>query len=79
VSRPDLSGPEQRSAYRAELRRLYRPWRYGALALLVIAVIGGIVDRDAEPLWSILVVIGAVVIASVIVARTRYHQRRMRG
>jgi hypothetical protein len=78
MTRPDLSNPDQRRAYRAELRRVYRPWRYGALALLVIALVGSSVDPTRERLWTVLLVVGAVATLAVIVARTRYHQRRMR-
>jgi hypothetical protein len=78
MTKPDLSDPEQRRAYRAELRNVYRPWRYGALAVLVIALVGSSVDPAHERLWTVLLVVGAVATLAVIVARTRYHQRRMR-
>lgn len=75
----DLFNPEQRRAYRSELQRVYRPWRYGALALLVIAFIGSIADPVHERLWALLLVSGAILTIGVIVARMRYNQRRMRG
>jgi len=78
MSRPDLSDPEQRRAYRNELRTVYRPWRYGALAILVIALIGSLWDPAHEPVWQVLLIVGAVLTLGVIIARTRYHQRRMR-
>ena len=78
MTRPDLSDPDQRRAYRAELRKVYRPWRYGALAVLVIALIGSSVDPSNERLWTVLLIVGALATLAVIVARTRYHQRRMR-
>ena len=77
MTRPDLSDPEQRRLYRAELRRLYLPWRYGALALLVAGAIGGVYDPGHEPLWTALVVLGGAIVVAVIVARARYHRRRM--
>jgi hypothetical protein len=79
MSKPDLSDPEQRLAYRKELRRVYWPWRYGALALLVVALVGSVSDPAHERLWTIVLVIGAVMTFAVIIARARYHQRRMRG
>ena len=78
MSRPDLSDPEQRLAYRNELRRVYRPWRYGGLALLLIALLGSFNDHAHDQLWMALLIAGALVTFGVIIARTRYHQRRMR-
>ena len=78
MTRPDLSDPEQRLAYRNELRRVYRPWRYGGLALLVIALVGSFNDPAHDRVWTALLIAGAVVTFGVIIARTRYHQRRMR-
>ena len=79
MSKPILSDPEQRLAYRKELRRVYWPWRYGALALLTIALIGSLAAPAYERLWTILLIVGAVMTVGVIVARVRYHRRRMRG
>jgi general stress protein CsbA len=78
VTRPDLSDPEQRLAYRRELQRVYRPARYGALALLVAALVGSSVDPAHQSLWIVLLVVGALLTFAVIIARARYHQRRMR-
>ena len=78
MTRPDLSDPEQRLAYRRELQRVYRSWRYGALALLAAALVGSTVDSAHQSLWVILLVVGAVMTFAVIIARARYHQRRMR-
>ena len=79
MTRPDLSDPQQRLAYRRELRRVYWPWRYGALALFVIALAGSLIDPGHERLWMATLIVGAIVTIGVIIARTRYHQRRMRG
>jgi hypothetical protein len=78
MTRPDLSDPEQRRAYRAELRRVYWPWRATSLGLLLAAFVGSLLDPALDRLWSALLVVGAVLIVGVIIARTRYHQRRMR-
>lgn len=78
MTKPDLSDPAQRLAYRNELRRVYWPWRYGALALLAIALIGSLNDPAHERLWTIILIAGAVLTFGVIIARARYHRRRMR-
>ncbi len=78
MTKPDLKDPDQRLAYRMELRRVYWPWRYAALAILVIALIGSFADPARQTLWEILLILGAVMTIGVIIARTRYHQRRMR-
>ncbi|MFL6732512.1 MAG: hypothetical protein ACJ8EP_09225 [Sphingomicrobium sp.] len=79
MTRPGLSDPGQRRDYLAELRRVYRPWRYGALACLVIALIGSLTDPGHERLWTVLLIIGAIMTIGVIIARARYQQRRIRG
>ena len=78
MTRPDLSDPDKRLAYRRELQRVYRPWRYGALALLMIALIGSSMDSAHERVWIALLIVGALLTFAVIIARARYHQRRMR-
>jgi hypothetical protein len=78
VTRPDLSDPDQRLQYRRELRRVYWPWRYGALALLVIALVGSLIDPNHERVWTAILIVGAIMTFGVIIARTRYHRHRMR-
>jgi hypothetical protein len=78
MSRPDLLDPDQRRAYRAELRRVYWPWRMGALALVLAGLIGWVTD-DAHPgWWEGLMLVGGIAAVTVVAARTRYHLRRMR-
>ena len=78
MTRPKLDDEVGRESYRRELKALYRPWRWVGLALTVAGVLlmfvrGGRFDRD-----SILVIaVGWVILVGVIVARTRYHRRRM--
>jgi len=78
MTRPDLSDPDQRLNYRRELRRLYWPWRYGALALLVISLVGSWNDPGHDRLWTVLLVVGAALTSGVIIARSLYHRKRMR-
>ena len=79
MSRPDLSDPQQRKAYRAELRRVYRGWRWLGLALVVAGVAAMFVGGGGFNTLSLaLLGIGWAILIAVIVLRTRYHQRRMR-
>jgi len=41
-------------------------------------LIGSLWDPAHEPVWQVLLIVGAVLTLGVIIARTRYHQRRMR-
>ena len=78
MTRPDLSDPEQRRAYRTELRRVYWPWRTAALAMVFIGLMGVVGDRSHELIWSAVLIAGILFVFAVIVARTRYHLRRTR-
>jgi drug/metabolite transporter (DMT)-like permease len=79
MSKPDLSDPAQRSAYRRELRRAYRPWRWGGLALVTAGLVVMLVRGNGFDTPSLILLgIGWMILAGVIVARTRYHRRRMR-
>ena len=78
MTRPDLTDPVQRKAYRRELRAFARPWRLLGLALLVAGVVVVLVRGEGfDPLSVGLVIAGWAVLIPVIVARSRYHQRRM--
>lgn len=77
---PDLSKPEERRAYRRELIRLYRPWRWLGLAIVVAGVVAMLAGGNGfNALSLVLLGIGWAILISVIIARTRYHRRRMRG
>jgi len=39
---------------------------------------GSMFDPERDELWGVLLIVGAVLVIGVILARTRYHQRRMR-
>jgi hypothetical protein len=89
VTRPDLTDPEQRAAYRRELRQYARGWRWLGLALVAIALallawprMGGPWMLGPWPMqhwgWALMALAWAILFA-VIFARTRHHRRRMRG
>lgn len=78
MPRPNLDDPIQRTAYRRELKAFARPWRLLGLALLVAAVVVVLVrGRGFDPLSVGLMIAGWAVLVPVIVARGRYHRRRM--
>ena len=81
---PDLDDPEARAAYRRELRSVAKPLRYGGVALALLGVALAIIKTriaPAMPGWLPLLVITLAIITmcAAVIARTRYHLRRMRG
>lgn len=87
MTRPNLEDPDERAAYRKELRGLYQRRRLLGFTL-VLAGAWLILWPRMKGEWMIgpwpsqhwgwgLLIIGWLVLASVIVARTRYHRRRM--
>ena len=79
MARPDLNDPEQRAAYRRELRTRYRSWRWFGLVVVVAAV--GVMlwgGEGYDSLSLIMLAAGWAILIAVIVLRTRYHRRRMR-
>ena len=78
MSRPDLSDPEQRQAYRAELRRVYRGWRWLGLAIVVAGVAAIFIGGEGFNVPALILLgVGWAILFAVIVMRTRYHRRRM--
>ena len=78
MSKPDLRDPAQRNAYRAELRRVYRGWRWLGLALVVAGLAAMLWRGEGFDRLSLgLVAAGWAILVAVIVLRTRYHRRRM--
>lgn len=79
MTRPDLSDPAQRAAYRKELVQLYRGWRWLGLAIIVAAVaLMFFRDGQFDRLSIAMLVVGWTILIGVIVQRTRYHRRRIR-
>ena len=82
--KPDLSDPEQRLAYRRELRSLYPVGRRLAVGLLVLGGVGLVLTRVLanspvllEQLSWLAIGAGAAACVFFIILRTRYHRRRM--
>lgn len=75
---PDLTDPGARAAYRSELRGVYRGWRILGLAIVVVGA-GRILwlGEGFDSLTVALLAIGWAILIAVMVARTRYHRRRM--
>jgi hypothetical protein len=88
MSAPDLNSPESRRAYRAELMRVARGWRWTGLGIVALAAVGFVLTSKfhlpllGSPL-GLATVAGLVVgwgLAIVgVVKRTRYHKARMAG
>ena len=87
MSRPDLSSPEGRAAYQAELRTVAVGWRVGGVALIFVAAIVLVVAKGQNlSLHAPLMIAGFAILALGwilafigIFVRTRYHARRLKG
>jgi len=85
MSPPDLETEEGRAAYRAELRKVALPLRWGGLGLIVLAALFCVgVSRGWLGLPESAIVVGYGMLASgwvLVIAttflRTRHHRRRM--
>ncbi len=77
---PNLSDRGERAAYRRELRRVYRGWRILGLTIVCAGVLWLFVSGRRFDVVSIaLLAAGWTILIAIIVTRTRYHRRRMRG
>lgn len=81
MSPPDLNDPEQRAAYRRELRGVARGWLYATMAFWAASLAfwpwqAGTSGRTYGPP---LILAGLACAVVRIVLRTRYHKARMRG
>ena len=77
---PNLEDPEERAAYRRELVRLHRGWRWLGLAI-VCAGVAWVLERGRgwDAVGIAAQVVGWSILVAIVVMRTRYHRRRMRG
>ena len=85
---PDLKSEEGRRAYGLELAGVAKPWRWGGLSLVVLAVIGaainrnsggGMLDTTLGQLSAGVFLIGCALAVIAIVKRARYHHARLSG
>ena len=82
--RPDLADPRQRAAYRRELIAYARGWRWLGLGIVTAGVGAWLWALYSEPEIArlrtagwVLIAFGWTILIGVVVARTRYHRRRM--
>ncbi|WP_293676721.1 hypothetical protein [uncultured Phenylobacterium sp.] len=86
MARPDLSTPEGRADYQAELRPVGAPWRIAGIVLVVIAALGVVITRgmgrgptDPVFLGSLaLLVLGWAAVGVGVFLRGRHNHHRMR-
>jgi O-antigen/teichoic acid export membrane protein len=77
MARPNLTDPNAVAEYRRELRAYLRIWRIIGLAIVICAALWlAFRDRDSGFAWSAFIG-GWLMLACIIVFRTRYHRRRM--
>ena len=88
MARPDLTTPEGRRAYAAELGGVARGWRYSGLALVTLGSVGLVQVARTDAPWSqgllgpatlAVLIVGWAILIAAVVRRTRYHRRRMAG
>ena len=86
MSRPDLTSPEGRAAYHAELRTVGVNWRVGGIAMIFLAAIVLVSAKtQSMDMHSPLMIAGFAILALGwilafigIFVRTRYHARRLK-
>jgi hypothetical protein len=84
---PDLSTPEARDAYKAELRAIGRPLRFAGLLIVVAGALLAIFSRFTKlplPPWIDTAIfatlgLGWAILFYNIFQRSQYHRRRMAG
>ncbi|MCL6683767.1 hypothetical protein [Sphingomonas alba] len=78
MTRPNLKDPDELTAYKRELRGLYKVWRWVGLAVVLAGVVVMFVRGGQFDLYSgALLFVGWAILIAVVIQRTRYHKRRM--
>jgi hypothetical protein len=86
MAKPDLTTPEGKRAYAAELMLVARPWRYGGLLMVCVAtaLLLWVRFHDMDAFRTVpgligvaLMVAGWAILIWVIATRSAYHRRRM--
>ena len=84
---PDLSTPEGRAAYQAELRAVGRGWRVVGIGLVLTAVLWMLIAKGLgraldDPMFQgslLLLAAGWALVIAGVVRRSLHHRRRLRG
>lgn len=80
IAPPNLKDPQERAVYRRELLRVYRGWRWFGLAIVCAGVVWVLVRGEGWDAAGVAMeAVGWAILLTVIVMRSRYHRRRMRG
>ncbi len=85
MARPDFETPEGRTAYRAELNGVARPYRFGGLAFILVGAFllwgstrGWLGLTEGAQVWGYgALAAGWVLFITATFLRTRHHKRRM--
>jgi len=83
MTKPDLSDPAQRAAYRRELQAVARPLRFTGVAFALLGAVLAIVRSKWAPQMPSAIPMAALALGvlnmlGAIAIRTRYHQQRMK-
>ncbi|HRO32329.1 MAG TPA: hypothetical protein PLQ03_02865 [Brevundimonas sp.] len=80
---PDLSTEQGRADYRRELRRVAQPYRWGGLALILLAAVvvtaasRGVLPEPATLIGYGMLALGWALVILAVFLRTRHHKRRL--
>lgn len=83
MSKPDLTTPQGRDAYRRELKGVARPLRFAGLAFAILGLVLTILRARLMPGLPVAVPLGAFALGllnmlAALALRTQYHLARMR-
>lgn len=83
MSKPDLTTPQGRDAYRRELKGVARPLRFAGLAFAILGLVLTILRARLMPGLPVAVPLGAFALGllnmlAAVALRTQYHLARMR-
>ncbi len=83
MSVPDLNTDEGRAQYRRELRQVAQPYRWGGLALILLAAVvvtaasRGVLPEMATLIGYGMLALGWALVILAVFLRTRHHKRRL--
>jgi hypothetical protein len=84
MSKPDLTDPIARAAYRRELQNVAKPLRYTGVAFALLGALLAIARSKWAPQMPSAIPMAALALGvlnmlAAIAIRTRYHQQRMKS